>query len=300
MVLLWGSTTDGPFTQVSNELEKRQVEYSIIDQESVLDSDIELNLSGNISGRIKYQEKDLDSNQYHAAYLRPYDFRNISEHNFAADPELAAKAWRFETDLNLVLEHHPGKIINRVSRSVSNASKPYQAELIRKAGFQTPETIITSSPEFAIEFLKKHEKIIYKSISSFRSIVSCLTDKDIDRLKEITWCPVQFQKFIAGCDFRVHVLGEKIFTTKITSDESDYRYSKYTSLTDFNLGIELEEKCYRLTKELGLHFSGIDLRLDEDGQWYCFEVNPSPGYTYFSDATGQKITEELVDYLLVR
>ncbi len=46
--------------------------------------------------------------------------------------------------------------------------------------------------------------------------------------------------------------------------------------------------------------SGIDLRCNSKDEWYSFEVNPSPGYTYFSNRTGQKITEELGNYLLLR
>ena len=171
-------------------------------------------------------------------------------------------------------------------------------DIIKEQGFDVPDTIITSSPEYAKEFLATQKKIIYKSISSCRSIVSCITEKEITRLDNVTWCPTQFQSYVEGDDYRVHVLNDKIFATKIISTESDYRYAKDTQLIDFKLPEGIEEKCFKLTRSLGLHFSGIDLRNNGNDQWYCFEVNPSPGYTYFSNATGQKITSELVDYLL--
>ncbi len=44
-----------------------------------------------------------------------------------------------------------------------------------------------------------------------------------------------------------------------------------------------------MTASLGLLIAGIDLRLTDDGHWYCFEVNPSPGFTYYEIATGQPL-----------
>lgn len=37
--------------------------------------------------------------------------------------------------------------------------------------------------------------------------------------------------------------------------------------------------------------AGIDLRRTHDGTWYCFEVNSSPGFSDFEEATGQPIAE---------
>jgi hypothetical protein len=38
-----------------------------------------------------------------------------------------------------------------------------------------------------------------------------------------------------------------------------------------------------------LAFSGIDLRRSDDGTWFCFEVNPSPGFPYFERSGSQRI-----------
>ncbi len=40
----------------------------------------------------------------------------------------------------------------------------------------------------------------------------------------------------------------------------------------------------------GLLVSGIDLRhAKRDNRWYCFEVNPSPAFSYYEQYTGQTI-----------
>lgn len=299
MVLLWGSLHDGPMQEVKEELERLDAPVLVVNQKNILHSAMHLDLASNKS-LIEYCNERFDCNDIQSAYIRTYDFTKVC--NFQSidfnDPTFQ-KAVQFEQQMITMLEHHPGTIVNRISKAYSNCSKPYQMDIIKNFGFEVPDTIITTSPEYAKEFLRKHERIIYKSISSCRSIVSCLTMKDIERLNDVVWCPTQFQNYVEGVDYRVHVLGEKIFTTKIISSASDFRYAKDTQLINYKLPVEVAESCFKLTKHLGLHFSGIDLRCSSDNQWYCFEVNPSPGYTYFSTGTGQNITTELIEYLLL-
>jgi len=38
-------------------------------------------------------------------------------------------------------------------------------------------------------------------------------------------CPTQFQLFIPGVDYRVHVVRERVIATGIESDVDDYRYA---------------------------------------------------------------------------
>jgi len=48
---------------------------------------------------------------------------------------------------------------------------------------------------------------------------------------------------------------------------------------------------------MGLGFAGIDLRRTPDGELICFEVNPSPAFSYYEAQTGQPIAEALAAYL---
>jgi glutathione synthase/RimK-type ligase-like ATP-grasp enzyme len=184
----------------------------------------------------------------------------------------------------------------------SNHSKPYQAQLIRQQGFKTPETLITNDPALVKKFLQKHKRIIYKSISSIRSIVQILEDQDLKRLDQIRWCPVQFQKYIEGTNIRVHTIGRKVFATSIKTSVTDYRYSnenehETVNLEPFDLSEKLKKMCLKLSESLKLDFAGIDLKIDNKKRVYCFEVNPSPGYSYYESQTGQPISRTLAQYL---
>jgi len=184
----------------------------------------------------------------------------------------------------------------------SNSSKPYQAQLIRAQGFAVPETLITNDPDLVHEFRHRHKKVVYKSISSIRSIVQMLGEKDLARLEHILWCPTQFQAFVAGTNVRVHTVDTTVFATAIATDATDYRYtslqgSAEAKLYPIELSKELAERCINLAQALELPFAGIDLKITPDNQVYCFEVNPSPAFSYYELNTGQDISDAVARYL---
>ena len=187
----------------------------------------------------------------------------------------------------------------------SNISKPYQAQLIRSCGFRIPETLVTNvnEPHLVREFFKEHRRVIYKSVSAVRSIVQELEESDFDRLEQIRWCPTQFQAFVPGTNVRVHVVGEHVFATAVESEATDYRYAAQQvegmrKGREVELSQELSQCCKSLTKALGLVFAGIDLKITPDNQVFCFEVNPSPAFSYYESHTGQPISSAVAYCLM--
>jgi D-alanine-D-alanine ligase-like ATP-grasp enzyme len=49
---------------------------------------------------------------------------------------------------------------------------------------------------------------------------------------------------------------------------------------------------------MGLPVAGIDLRHAPDERWVCFEVNPSPAFTFYEHATGQSIGAAIARLLM--
>lgn len=100
---------------------------------------------------------------------------------------------------------------------------------------------------------------------------------------------------------RVHVIGREVFATRIETDTTDYRYARRqggdTELVAAELDDDLSEGCIRLAEALELPFAGIDLKITPSGEVFCFEVNPSPGYSYYESHTGQPIAMALARYL---
>jgi glutathione synthase/RimK-type ligase-like ATP-grasp enzyme len=183
----------------------------------------------------------------------------------------------------------------------SNFSKPYQLQLIRAHGFAVPETLVTNDPDLVLKFWREHKQIVYKSISSVRSIVHILRDEDIDRLDRILLCPTQFQAYVDGVNVRVHTVGKAVYASAIETDATDYRYAhregREVQIYTTNIPEELAERCIRLAEDLELPFAGIDLKINAQNCAYCFEVNPSPAFSYYEEQTQQPISRSLALYL---
>lgn len=220
------------------------------------------------------------------------------------DPELLPSIYA-ECDSGLIalLEYLPCAVVNRSGGAMSNHSKPYQAILIREAGLLIPPTLVTSDPADARRF---HDECggetIFKSLSGVRSIVRRVNAGHLARLPLLEQGPAQFQKFIPGENVRVHTVGDEVFATLVHSEAVDYRYARREGHTvemeATTLPSEVHHACLKIARKLDLLFAGIDLKVTPDGEYYCFEVNPSPGFIFYEQHSGQPISAALADLLL--
>jgi glutathione synthase/RimK-type ligase-like ATP-grasp enzyme len=285
MILVVGDPEDGPTAAVLRACRARRVPHALFDETVPGASRVDLSLEdAALDGRIHHDGWTLTLAEIRAVYLRP------SGHS---------PAWR---PLQPWTETTAVPVANRVSAMASNGSKPYQAQLIAPF-FAVPHTVVTSDPDVVREFARTHGRVVYKSCSGVRSQVEELDEAGLDRLDTIRWCPTQFQERVVGTNVRVHVVGEDTVATAIGSAATDYRYAGLqvgvpAELEATELPSEVAARCVALTAALGLAVSGVDLMLTPDGRWVCFEVNPSPGFTFFEERTRQPIAETIVSYLL--
>jgi hypothetical protein len=235
-------------------------------------------------------------------YTRPMDPRALAraEGREAEAPRLID----LHRSLGVWLELTAARVVNRPSAMAANSSKPYQAQLISNAGFRVPRTLITNDPSVAREFIAEVGPVVYKSISSHRSVVQRLDVARSADLDTIRWCPTQFQEFLPGDNIRVHVIGNETIATGIRSKAVDYRYAnrygEKAYMSPMQLDTDLKKSCVALARALELGVAGIDIRLDAKGDPYCLEVNPMPAFTYFQDRTGQQIGAMIAQYVAER
>jgi glutathione synthase/RimK-type ligase-like ATP-grasp enzyme len=304
MILLCGIPSEPPLARVIDALGQIKARFAVFNQRHFANTDMAFEIGAKgVSGFIELQDKRHQLARIAGVYTRLMDFRVLPE---LKDIPESSDAFRHCAALHDTLtrwcEISPARVVNRMAPMGSNSSKPYQAQLIQAYGFEVPETLITNDPGPVLAFRKRHKRIIYKSTSGIRSIVQMFGDADVARLAELKWCPTQFQQYVAGVDVRVHVVGSEVFATRIESSATDYRYAstqvgEAANLTAAELSDEVADKCIQLASGLGLAFVGIDLKFAPDGRVFCFEANPSPGYSYFEANTGQPIARAVARYL---
>jgi hypothetical protein len=304
MILLCGIPSETPLVMVREQLDKLGVPHVVFNQRRFASTQLEFEiLDGRVTGWMHVEGRGYRLEDFRGVYTRLMDDRFLPElENESANSPKRRYCRAVHDVLIRWYEIAPGRVVNRTAPMGSNFSKPYQAQLIREQGFAVPGTLITNDPDLVRQFRRQHKRVIYKSISGVRSIVQMLEDRDLERLDHIRWCPTQFQEFVEGTNVRVHTIDTEVFATAASTDATDYRYA-YRQVGDgaeleaITLPDELAERCIRLSRVLGLAFAGIDLKITPDSQVYCFEVNPSPAFSYYEANTGQPIAQAVARYL---
>lgn len=320
-VLLWGVPSEPPMAMVARRLAALGADVLAVRPGGIgqqVDVTIGARRSGpgpagdprpTLAGTVRAGGRTVEVADITGAYLRPVEPELVPELKGQAEnaPELE-HARRVQEVLTGFTEAAPGingcRIANRLSAMASNGSKPYQAQVIARYGFSCPDTLISTDPQEVLDFAARHRQVVYKSCSGVRSIVTAFDPMaDRERLQRLRWCPVQFQERVDGPDVRVHVVGDDTFAAIADSTAVDYRYARAqvgedARLRAYQLDDDIAARCVALAAALDLPFAGIDLKLAADQRVICFEVNPSPGFSWYESATGLPISSAVARWLL--
>jgi len=253
-----------------------------------------------VSGHVETPEGRVALGDLSGVYARYVDYRDDSRGGGLNPQERLLADSEYQSSVMNLLDLLPCTVINRPKASMSNDSKVFQGGLAVSCGLMTPRTLVTTDADEAVAFYEACDRrVIFKSLSSVRSIVRPLAEADLPRLARLRDCPTQFQETIVGVDIRVHTVGDELFPAEIVSEASDYRYARAQGASVEGRAVilppEISDSCLRLARGLGLELSGIDLRRTPEGRYYCFEINPSPGFIYFERLTGQPDTKDQKD-----
>ena len=298
MILVIGSLGESMISRVCDELERRQVKFTHVDNAD-LPGTVRVTYSPGRKAEFRWSDGSrLDVMRCRSVYHR-MGFSSFESYQGYSDEETRFVGNECALAIQGILNQHPGVVVNPPRASGSNASKPYQASLFGPLGFRVPRTLVTNRPEAALAFYEEMDgQVIYKSTSYVRSIVKRMEPEDLERLDTLANCPLQIQEAIEGFDVRVHVVGEQIFASRIAAEGSDYRYDKQAEVEAWDLPSHLVQPCLDMARHLDFHLTGIDLRITPEGEAVCFEANPSPAFTWYEGRTGQPITSALCDLLV--
>jgi hypothetical protein len=304
MIVLAGIPSEPALDRVAGELQDLDVPFVWFDQRRAAESACAFRLDGDgLHGTLDVGDRSIRLEDVAGVYWRLMDDRMLPElQGLPPDAPERDRCRALHDAFTSWTSVTPARVVNRAAAMASNGSKPYQAQLIRAVGFDVPETLVTNDPDRVREFVARHGRVVFKSISGIRSIVEEVDGAALARLGDIRWCPVQFQAYVEGVDVRVHVVGRRAFATRVASDAADYRYAAARSgvaarLEATRLSETVEARCVELAARLGLRFTGIDLRITPDDRVVCFEANPCPAYAYYEGHTNQPIARAVAHHL---
>lgn len=195
-------------------------------------------------------------------------------------------------------------VANRPPSAYSNYSKPYQLGLLAEAGFEVPRTLLTNWPEAVRRFVVDcGGRVVYKGVSNVLTLAQLLTPETLPRLELLPNSPTLFQEYVEGVDYRVHVVGQEAFVTRLSAPTVDYRRSLAVQESDVQVEVAhlpdpVIARCIALTQHLGLIVSGLDFKETAAGRLVALELNPYPQFTFYERHDGQPVTRAIVDYLV--
>ncbi|MFE4873483.1 ATP-grasp ribosomal peptide maturase [Streptomyces sp. NPDC056682] len=197
--------------------------------------------------------------------------------------------------------------VNHPHRIGDAEFKPSGLAAAVAAGFRIPPTLVTSSPDAARTFVKRHGPVIYKPLSAplYRDAdgISCtveVADVAADEIDDaVAGTAHLFQQTVdKAADARVTVIGDQVFTVRIDSDLLDWR-TDYDLLTYTPVqpppGITKALHAY--LAHFRLVFGAFDFAIDREGQWWFLECNPSGQWAWLEPETGLPMVAAMADLL---
>lgn len=297
VVFVAGLQNDPNVAAVCAALEQRGATYLFWNQRNLLNDCAFRVHHGKVEGALLVGDELIDLTSVIGVFYRISEIELAPEFQGASDL-VAHHAMSATWILGQWVEIAPIRVMNRGSTNESNSTKAFQAQQIRHH-FSVPETLVTNDIEEVRVFWNQCGRVVYKSCSGERSIVTELDSHILEsRGETLKSCPVMFQQYVEGTDIRVHVVGEHTFATAVTSTATDYRYDSKASWRAIDLSDDLKAACIALSHVLGLELAGIDLRITLSGEIYCFEVNPSPAFSVYEDQTNLPISDAIAMYLM--
>jgi glutathione synthase/RimK-type ligase-like ATP-grasp enzyme len=200
--------------------------------------------------------------------------------------------------------------VNRYIDNQIAANKPYQLHLANELGFRTPKTLITNEPDLALDFFEVcHGEMIFKCFTnSLSTIYTTRVNKEdlTERAPEIRLSPCLFQEYVPKkVELRVTIIGHKIFTAEIhsqNSDRSKHDWRRYdidkTPYYPHQLPAMLEDKIRQLMREMGLVFGCVDLVLTPANEYVFLEINPNGQWYWIEDLTGMPLLDNFTEMLI--
>lgn len=189
----------------------------------------------------------------------------------------------------------PGDVICAPHKQLTNESKLFQLNnSLKRSAHHHPKISIGHS--YVIKgiqlkpFMDKKHNYVVKSLSGIRSIVVDSAHYAQWNQQNMNHLPVLFQKKIAGCDLRVHIICGQLFAKQaMTKQQVDYRYDPaFAAMLDYPIpNKQLTSFCRHVAAEEQNCLIGLDF-IKHKTRYTVLEANPSPGWSAYHECYGME------------
>lgn len=203
-----------------------------------------------------------------------------------------------------ILERSGVVTINPVEALLNCRNKLETIYQLSKAGISVPTTVVTEDLYYGYVATKQLGKVVLKPIQGSRGFGAMLFEDpeqafQVMRTLLIVKNPLYIQKYVEkpNRDIRVIVVdGRPIGCMYRVSTSWKTNIAQGAIGLPCKLTPEIEEIAVKATATLGLIYSGVDIGEGKEG-YVVFEVNASPDWRGFKQATGINPATYIADYI---
>ncbi len=205
----------------------------------------------------------------------------------------------------LQLEHAGIPLVNPPHAGSVHQFKPFQLDVLRRAGARVPKTLVTNDPAAVEAFAREVGEVIFKPVMG-GALTRVLDAEARSKLRLLAQSPVIFQERAPGEDVRVTIVGERVVScvvVEVPEGSIDYRgdagYAQAGRYREISVPDGVIAQCKQAMGACKLEFAGIDIKHRGD-DWVFLELNSSPVYLEIEQQLGHPISRELVSFVRTR
>ncbi|NBU33623.1 hypothetical protein EB118_00780 [bacterium] len=307
------------YVPVAQQLSSAGYNPVIYKVDKVLDSDesFTLNITNNGELSIFYEGVDISPKNILASWYRKVSDFNIRD---KASDKAALLLLQDEVDSlhqSIWPLYDESIWLNAPENIYKAARKLGQLLVAKKAGFNIPETIVTS--DWGAIKTRFFEDLSYKNIivKMMRGVIvkdntemalptTILDSNKVNLISErAVSFPGLYQEYINKYrEWRVTVVGEEVFPVSIYTDKDakdDWRKHQMTSSVTFKserIDCDISEKCIKFLDDINLKFGAFDFVEKTSGEFVFLECNANGQYyaleERFNLPISSAITSELI------
>jgi hypothetical protein len=291
LIVAIGLDVDGPYSHFIERADAEGVAVLPINLRQYVEGDWQFHLPPEKPGILEGDAGTIELHPDASYYCRMID---LSTHESDA---AKAKRWRgLLNALRIWLDWIPGKVANRPGAGSHNSAKPLHEAILVDLGLRVPESLTSCDADVLRSFVRDGPTIS-KTVCGVRADTAIVTETDFIDFDPLSG-PVHIQRMVKGADVRIHVIGPHLVAQRADTDAIDYRREGgIASLVTFEPPDALAGFLVGATREIGLEFAGWDFKLDAEGNFWCLEVNPMPGYSVYDERCDGAISRALFKHL---
>ncbi len=293
MILLMGAKNDAQILSVAAQLDNLRQPYVVFDSSAFPQTNTIGFQPQTGEMLLKIAGQQLALRDVKSMYWRNYMAPVHGSNNPIADKDCASV-------LKSLLNELGEKAKNSAEAVQFHQEKPRQLAVVAKLGVNIPATYVGNDADAVREFCRQHSEVIFKPVTGgdYAHLLTAehLADAHLER--SLRQSPVTLQRFIKGTNIRSYVVGQEVFSAEIQSDHADFRTDGDIKLNVIELPERIKQQALAIKAALGLAWTGIDWRLDEQGEYYFLEANPSPMFANFEQYTGLPVAHRLAQLLV--